>query len=175
MKINSTILKTSIIIFLCSIILSGCNEDKKVKKNKKEYSYFYPAQEIMANMTKHETVYLPVYSHVYTSEEKSEAMGVTLSIRNTDSKENLFVESISYYNTEGDLIDRYIAKPHLLKPMASIDFVIDLNDMRGGSGANVIIKWAGNENLSTPIIQAVMVNNSANKAFSFITNGKVIK
>ena len=175
MKKSLTILKFAIILLVCSTLFTSCSEKEKVKKNKKEYSYFYPLKDNIPNMSKHETIYLPVYSHVYASEEKYEAMGVTISIRNTDFKENLLVESISYYNTEGDLIETYISKPHLLTPMASVDFVVDLNDMRGGSGANFIIKWAGKENLSTPIIQAVMVNNSGNRAFAFITNGQSIK
>lgn len=174
MKTNSTILKTTIAIFLCSIFILGCSDSENIKKITKEYSYFYPVEDIK-DATKHETIYLPVYSHVYTSEEKYEPMGITLSIRNSDSKENVYIEDISYYSTSGDLIETYISKTHLLKPMASIDFVIDLNDMRGGSGANFIIKWAGIEKLSTPIIQAVMVNNSGNKAFAFITNGQIVQ
>lgn len=168
--------KTTLLIFLCSLLLSGCSEEeKKFEKKSKEYSYFYPAQENMAEMTKHETVYIPVYSHVYTSEEKNERIGITLSIRNTDFTQDMWINNISYYNTGGDLIENYIGKTHILKPMASIDFVVDLRDMRGGSGANFIVEWTGSEKLSTPIIQAVMVNNSGNRAFSFITNGQTIK
>jgi hypothetical protein len=59
--------------------------------------------------------------------------------------------------------------------MASIDFVVNLSDMRGGSGANFIIKWAASETLSRPVIQAVMVNNTGNRAFSFITDGYIVK
>ena len=175
MKNKSLLNTTTILIFLCLIFISGCSDDKALKKPIKAYSYFSPIEKISEEMTKHETIYLPVYSHIYTSEEKYEPMGITLSIRNTDLNNNLVVENVSYYNTAGDLIEIYVSKPHLLNPMASIDFVVDLNDMRGGSGANFVIKWTGKQELSNPIIQAVMVNNSGNKAFAFITDGQIAK
>jgi hypothetical protein len=174
LKKYSTILKIITIISLYSFFAAGCVDDKN-KKQVKEHSHFYPAENISTNIGRNETVYIPVYSHVYTSEEKYELMGITLSIRNTDPNQKIWIKKISYYSTKGELLQNYISKSHILKPMASIDFVVDLNDVRGGSGANFIIEWEGSKTLSNPIIQAVMVNNSGNKAFSFITNGQRIK
>ena len=168
-------MKILIMMFLALFFISGCSEDVSAEKTIRENKHFYPLKEMLKDITKRETVYLPVYSHVYTSEEKYEPMGITLSIRNTDSKENLLVEKILYYNTGGDLIETYVSSPHILEPMGSIDFVVDLQDMRGGSGANFIIKWAGTEKLSSPVIQAVMVNNAGNRAFAFITNGQKVE
>ncbi len=185
MKKKSIILQTTMLLVLCSLIMTGCMEENehhakvtKIEKKKKEIkqnSYFYPVKDSITKIDKRETAYVPVYSHVYTSEDKYEPVGITLSVRNTDFTQNLLVENISYYNTSGDLIETYIEQPYILKPMASIDFIIDLRDMRGGSGANFIVKWAGSKELSTPIIQAVMVNNSVNRAFSFITDSYTVK
>lgn len=168
-----------IILILCTFYITGCTEKEKKKeyktpKKETTFIHFYPTNKDTQKLTKQQTIYLPVYSHVYTSENLHEPMGITLSIRNTDFINYLYIKEIVYYNTYGDLIDSYIKKPHILKPMASIDFVVDLRDMRGGSGANFIIKWAGLENITIPIIQAVMVNNSGNRAFSFITNGHIL-
>ncbi len=173
---TKTTIKILIVLFLYSFFTIGCSEKKEVTdKKQKEHSYFYPATTSNMEQQTTKTVYVPVYSHVYTSEEKYERMGITLSIRNTDSNENMLVKNILYYNTEGDLIETFIDKPHYLKPMASIDFIVDLRDMRGGSGANFIIKWEGSQTLLSPVIQAVMVNNTGNRAFSFITEGYTIK
>lgn len=162
-------------LILLSLVFVGCAEEevktkKAVKQTKQYSSFFFPANPEI-KIAKHQVVYLPVYSHVYTSEEKYEPMGITVSVRNTDANNNLLVTNISYFNTGGDLLESYISKPHILKPMASIDFIVPLKDMRGGSGANFIIEWGGDQELSNPIIQAVMVNNSGNRAFSFITDG----
>ncbi|MDC7243420.1 MAG: DUF3124 domain-containing protein [Sphaerochaetaceae bacterium] len=169
---------TFILLVSISIYFTAC-EDKKevlVKKKQKQYEYFYPASDRdIKNAEISQRLYLPVYSHVYTSEDKYEQMGITLSIRNTDFHLNLLIQKISYYNTKGDLVEEYLDKTYLLKPMASIDFVVDLRDMRGGSGANFIIEYSSKKELSRPIIEAVMVNNSVNRAFGFVTNAYPIK
>lgn len=166
-----------VLVILSSFFLAGCDEKVEViEKKTKIYEYFYPAKDVeVIKFDKTQSVYLPVYSHVYTSEEKYEPLGITVSIRNTDFKMSLLVKEIGYYDTKGDLVETYISQPYLLAPMASVDFIVDLRDMRGGSGANFIIKYSYENELSTPIIQAVMVNNSINRAFSFITNGQFIK
>ena len=167
-----------------AMFIVGCAEETQTKtkvKTKlqvqqlKQYSqFYYPIKDKNVSIPKQQIVYLPVYSHVYTSEERYEPMGVTISIRNTDLHENLILTNVSYYNTGGDLLESYVTQPHILKPMASIDFVVAISDMRGGSGANFIIEWGGEIKLSNPVIQAVMVNNSGNRAFSFITNGVTV-
>jgi len=174
------ILKFTIVILFSSLLFLGCTEKQrkqeyKTAKKETNFIHFYPTPIDTKKFEEHHTIYLPVYSHVYTSEDLHEPMGITLSIRNTDINENLFIEKISYYNTYGELVDSYIEKPHILKPMSSIDFVVDLRDMRGGSGANFIVKWTKIEDITTPVIQAVMVNNSGNRAFAFITNGHPVK
>jgi len=130
-------LRKILTIAFIGLILAGCSDDKtdneQVKKITKHYDYFYTYKGDINEYKKMHTVYLPVYSHVYTSEEKNEPMGITLSIRNTDRKESLLLNEISYYNTAGDLIEGYIETSYILKPMASIEFVVDLADMRGGS------------------------------------------
>ena len=180
MNRKNFILMTTVIFVVYSLLFEGCTEKEgkkeyKTVKKKTNFIHFFPTDIDTKSLEKHQTIYLPVYSHVYTSEDLHEPMGITLSIRNTDVEKKLLIEKISYYNTYGDLVDSYIEKTHILKPMASIDFVVDLRDMRGGAGANFIIKWAGTESISRPIIQAVMVNNSGNRAFAFITEGQFIK
>lgn len=175
MKNRLSLVKIISLIFLYIFFATGCTESTTNKKKPKEYTHFYPSERIKTDIDRHETVYVPVYSHVYTSDEKYELMGITLSIRNTDFNQNMWINKISYYSTKGELLEAYVSKPHILKPMASIDFVVDLNDIRGGSGANFIVEWGGSKTLSNPIVQAVMVNNSGNKAFSFITNGEILK
>ncbi|WP_419768233.1 DUF3124 domain-containing protein [Arcobacter sp.] len=175
MKNRLNLLKIISIILLYTFFATGCTENENNKKKLKEYTHYYPSERITSDIDRHETVYVPVYSHVYTSDEKYELMGITLSVRNTDFKQNMWIKKISYYSTQGELLESYVSKSHELNPMASIDFVVDLNDIRGGSGANFIVEWEGSKTLSNPIIQAVMVNNSGNKAFSFITNGENLK
>ncbi|APQ15884.1 DUF3124 domain-containing protein [Maribacter hydrothermalis] len=116
-------------------------------------------------------VYVPIYSDIYNQNRDTRILlTATLSIRNTSIKDSLFVKKIDYYNTEGDLVRNYIDSPVYLKPMESIDYVIEQQDTSGGSGANFIIDWYSKKQL-TPLFQAVMVGGLGAQAFSFTTEG----
>ncbi len=116
-------------------------------------------------------VYVPIYSDIYNQTRDSRTLlTATLSIRNTSSRDSLFVSKIDYYNTQGDLVRSYIDSPIYLKPMESIDYVIEQQDTSGGSGANFLIDWYSKKQLN-PLFQAVMVGGLGAQAFSFTTEG----
>ncbi len=64
-------------------------------------------------------VYVPVYSHIYAKGGKPFLLEATLSIRNSDPKEDITIGSVSYYDTNGKLIRDYLEKPMLIKPLAT--------------------------------------------------------
>lgn len=116
-------------------------------------------------------VYVPIYSDIFNQTRDSRTLlTATLSIRNTSIRDSLFISKIDYYNTEGDLVRSYIEKPIYLRPMESIDYVIEQQDTSGGSGANFLIDWYSKKRL-TPLFQAVMVGGLGAQAFSFTTEG----
>lgn len=116
-------------------------------------------------------VYVPIYSDIYNQTRDTRTMlTATLSIRNTSIRDSLFVSRIDYYNTQGDLVRSYIDSPIYLKPMESIDYVIEQQDNSGGSGANFLIDWYSKKQLN-PLFQAVMVGGLGAQAFSFTTDG----
>ena len=65
-----------------------------------------------------QTVYVPVYSHIYAEGGKPILLEATLSIRNTDHNQEITIASVNYYDTNGNLIKNYLEKPVLLKPLA---------------------------------------------------------
>lgn len=116
-------------------------------------------------------VYVPIYSDIYNQTRDSRTLlTATLSIRNTSIGDSLFIAKIDYYNTEGDLVRSYIDQPIYLRPMESIDYVIEQQDNAGGSGANFLIDWYSRKPLH-PLFQAVMVGGLGAQAFSFTTEG----
>ncbi|OWW24808.1 hypothetical protein B4Q04_13160 [Zobellia sp. OII3] len=116
-------------------------------------------------------VYVPIYSDIYNQTRDSRTLlTATLSIRNTSLKDSLFISKIDYYNTGGDLVRSYIDQTIYLRPMESIDYVIEQQDNSGGSGANFIIDWYAKRPLN-PLFQAVMVGGLGAQAFSFTTEG----
>lgn len=172
---NSLLFLTLIVLFI------GCNSDTTQKKeeNKKFIKWqnsstsFYPANDKLDTSFDRKKFYVPVYSHIYFSENSYTRLSITLSIRNIDQLKDLYIESIDYYNTEGVLVKQFLNEPHILKPLATVDYVVNLEDMSGGNGAKFIVNFASKTKMSLPIIQAIMINNSGNSNLSFLTEGKV--
>jgi hypothetical protein len=123
-----------------------------------------------------QTIYVPIYSHIYTgSKSRTINLGATLSIRNTDAKNSIRLSSARYYGTNGQLLKEYVPTALRLGPMASTDFVVDINDTTGGAGANFIVEWSASIEVTPPVVEAVMINTTSQQGISFISTGRVIK
>lgn len=123
-----------------------------------------------------QTVYVPAYSHIYTWEQ-NRPMNVTttLSIRNTDLEHPIIIAAVNYYDTDGRLIRAYLEQPIQLEALSSSEFVVDQDDVSGGSGASFIVEWVAQEQVSEPVIEAIMINAGGNQGVSFVSPGRVIK
>ncbi len=119
-------------------------------------------------------MYVPIYSDIYNkTKDYRFLLTATLSIRNTSPKDSLFIKNADYYNTQGDFVRSYIKKPIYLKPLESIEYVIEEKDTLGGSGANFLITWGANKTMK-PIFQGVMVGILGQQGFAFTTDGVVV-
>lgn len=121
-----------------------------------------------------DTVYIPIYSDIY-SETKDVKFNLTatLSIRNTSLYDTLYLDGIDYYDSAGDLVRAYLQAQQTLalSPMQSIEYVIEENDVAGGTGANFIIKWAAISDQVQPVFQGVMISTNGQQGISFLTEG----
>ena len=106
---------------------------------------------------KGQLVYVPVYSEIYNQNAQTVAqLTATLSIRNTDLKQSIIIDSIDYYDSSGQKIKSYLSQPIQLAPLASTAVVVSQLDQTGGVGANFIISWGATEAETTiPVIEAV--------------------
>lgn len=121
------------------------------------------------------TTYLSVYSQIYSQTDRNtKDLTVTVSLRNTDAKERIFIESAHYYDTKGDLIVSYFSTPIYLEPMETVDIIIDETDQLGGTGGNFIFDWKIKPNCTEPIFEAVMISTAGQQGLSFVTTGKRI-
>jgi len=135
-------------------------------------TFFKPVQADSTGPTK--LVYVPVYSRLFLSKDSFWEMGTTLSIRNTDPDQSLYVYEIDYFDTAGDLIERFLDQPHELQPMATVTLTLPQWDKRGGSGANFLVRWSGDADINNPIIEVVMAGTRGQQSFSFIRPGQEI-
>jgi hypothetical protein len=120
------------------------------------------------------TVYVPVYSHIYTEAGTSSiALATTLSIRNTSFAENIYISNIVYYGSQGEVLKRYLGSTLMLRPMHSIEFMVERTEAKRGLGANFVVNWGAAKTGAAPLIQTVMVETGT--GISFVTQGEEIK
>jgi hypothetical protein len=122
-----------------------------------------------------ETIYVPVYSHIYSGDRESPfLLTVTLSIRNIDPKRPIKITIVDYYETQGQLLKNYLDKPVTLRPLESIRYVIPRSDKAGGSGANFIVEWKSDKSVNPPIVESVMIGTQSQQGVSFTSRGRAI-
>lgn len=124
-----------------------------------------------------EVIYVPVYSRMHYLDRKHDlALTSTLAIHNTELESDISLAKVDYYNTHGTLIRHYLAAPVRLRPLQTASYVVEEKDTTGGIGANFIVEWTADNQVSTPLVEAVMISNaSTSGTVSFVSAGKVIK
>ncbi len=127
-------------------------------------------------LVKGQTVYVPVYSHIYHGNRDREPvdLAATLSIRNTDQANAMNITSIDYYDSEGRLIKKHLDKSIIIKPMGSFRVIVKESDRSGGSGAKFLVKWESSAAITPPVIETVMIGTQAQQGISFTSRGQVI-
>ena len=126
-------------------------------------------------IVKGQVVYVPAYSTIfYADSDRTWDLAVTVSIRNTDADNAIIIQSVKFYDTQGNLITDYISEPLELAPLGSANIVLARNDTRGGIGANFIVDWAAESTAYEPVIESVMISTAGTQGLGFTSPGKVI-
>lgn len=164
--------------FLLLVIACHHREEARQQSGNKTDDYLEIPGELYSGLllVKGEVVYVPVYSEIYSTDvSKKTKLTATLSIRNTNTDKEMIVSVVDYYDTHGKKIRQYIDKPIRLKALQTVNYVVEYKEAQGGTGANFIVEWAAEEDVTEPIIQAVMIGTSSSLGISFVCEGKVIK
>lgn len=108
-----------------------------------------------------ETLYVPVYSHIWhgnldgSSKPARILLSSMLSIRNTDLEHAITIRSVRYYDNDGKLLREYPAAQRMLGPLGSADVFVENKDAAGGTGANFIVVWDAALPVNTPVVETV--------------------
>jgi len=121
-----------------------------------------------------QTVYVPVYSHIYADGGRVHLLEATLSIRNLDPNRAISIKSVKYFDTQGSLVKEYLDGEMRLGPLETTAFLVEKRDTRGGSGANFIVVWDAEEPVYEPLVEAVMVGFSESNSISFASPGRAL-
>ncbi len=117
--------------------------------------------------------YLSIYSQIYSqSEHRTHNLTATVSMRNTNLKDTIFLEKADYFDTHGKLIRTYFNKTIYIAPMETVEIVIDETDKHGGTGANFVFDWKIPPHTHEPFFEGVMISTSGQQGISFTTQGR---
>ena len=127
-------------------------------------------------MGRGELVYVPIYSSIfYDNGKQTIELAATLSIHNVNPDASVTILRADYYDTNGKLLKKYIEKPLVLSGLQTTNVVIEKSNTAGGSGANFLVEWQSKQDVTSPLIEAVMINAQSNLGIAFTTNGKVVR
>lgn len=128
-----------------------------------------------------QTLYLPVYSHVYHGDPGKDGkpaqtlVSTHVSIRNTDPQVPIRIVSARYYDTFGKLVRSYLGAPVTLPPLGTHEIFVPRTDTAGGSGANFLISWSAEAAANPPIVEALHADIREARTLMFITTGQPLK
>jgi hypothetical protein len=131
-------------------------------------------------LTSGQTLYLPVYSHVYHGDVDSKGapqqtlVSALVSIRNIDQTNSIRITSAVYFDTDGKKLREYLSKPVTVPPMGTHEIYVPRNDTAGGSGANFVIVWNSDKASNAPVVEALHLNMPAGRSIAFITTARPI-
>lgn len=162
------------IFFLLIGMLFSCNHTETLPKTKAR-KINWDERSIQLNPSDSLHVgssYLSVYSEIYSySEERTYDLTVTISMKNIYKQDSVFINKAEYFNTQGQSIRTYFNKPIYLKPMETLEIVIEQNDLQGGSGGNFVFDWTVKKSKLEPHFEAVMISTYGQQGLSFTSQG----
>lgn len=173
-KFMQDLVKMSLILGLVSQFYA-CQEEVKEEVDTQRNQFQRNITHSIPDSLLNGSSYLSVYSQIYNeTEHKTYNLTATVSIRNVNSRDTIYIDNAEYFNTRGHAIRKYFKKTVYLAPMETVEIVIEENDKEGGTGANFHFDWRIKPSSNEPLFEAVMIS-SFGQGLSFTTQGKRIK
>ena len=122
-----------------------------------------------------QTIFVPAYSEIFFEDtERTWDFAVTLAVHNTDLENSIIVKSVKYYDTNGQLVRDFLAEPIRLDKLVTRGYLVGRSDNRGGIGANFVVEWVADTDVTAPVVEAVLISATGTQGLSLITPGRVI-
>lgn len=163
-------------ILLLSIFFSCQNKETDTNKkiNYPSHTYTYVNLDT-ATLKYKEIVYVPVFSDIYHLDgTKRFLLTITVSVRNISLKDSAYILNAVYNDSYGKQLRSFVSKTVLLKPLESIEYVIEDAEDKGGAGASFILEWGGSNYSNQMLIQSIMIGTTGQQGISFTAKGEVI-
>lgn len=153
-------------------ILVGCGEKSTDGTSDQTQILEPPAEGKPAGELRLRTVYVPAYSHLPQNEKPyRRLLSILLSVRNVDSSAAITLTHVDYFDTSGHRVRRYLKSPRTLRPLETVEYIVDTFDEVGGSGANFLVYWEGPSDAHPLLTEAVMWGHLGQGYVSFTSRG----
>jgi len=169
-------MKNLLTAFAILFVLTSCDDHKENSsvipvKWDHRVAHYSPQDSLISGST-----YLSVYSQIYSqTEHRKHNLTATVSMRNANRADTIYIDEVDYFNTKGELRRSYFEKPIYIAPMETVEIIIDEVVQEGGTGANFLFDWKIKPNTIEPIFESVMISTSGTQGLSFTTQGTRIK
>lgn len=122
------------------------------------------------------STYLSSYSEIYTrSENHMFSLTGTISLRNVNLNDTVYIEKADYYRTDGEQVRSYFDAPIYLAPMETVSIIITEEDVEGGAGDNFVFHWHKPPGSHDPFFEGVFISVYGQQGISFTTRGILIE
>lgn len=136
---------------------------------------FRPVDESDLQIVTGQIVYVPAYSEIFYGDAlQTMELAVTLAIHNSDTDAPIIIQSVEYFDTDGNLVRDYISDPVEIPPLATTGFVVEDRDNSGGWGSNFLVEWGAEQPVYEPVIEAIMISTQGTHGISLISTGRVV-
>lgn len=128
--------------------------------------------------SKGQSIYLSVIPQVKNdSRTKFSYLGYLMVVRNTDIRESVTIQSITYHNAGGGIEKTILSKPLTLAPLSSRSLGFEKKELalpEGMSGC-MIIKWEAKNQASPLLVEGIVIAAGTGYASGIVFNGVVIE
>lgn len=165
-------MKKRVLLALITAILFSCENEKTISSYDPVDWEARSVADAVTDSLKKGKSYLSVYSEIYSqTEHRTHNLTSTVSMRNVDMTDTIYIDKAEYFNTKGEPIRIYFDHPIYIAPLETVEIVVDETDITGGTGANFIFEWSKKQSSPEPLFEGVMISTSGQQGLSFTSKG----
>ncbi|WP_432410717.1 DUF3124 domain-containing protein [Rasiella sp. SM2506] len=169
-------MKYILLLLLLTSVIYSCEKPRKLSSTDPVNWEKRILKNIPVDSLENGSTFLSIYSQIFLRTDQDETdLTATVSLHNPNTTDSIYINKAVYYNTEGTAIRNYFEKAIFVRPMETVQIVIDGVDNEGGTGANFMFSWSIKPNTREPLFEAVMISTYGQQGISFVTEGKRVK
>ena len=160
----------TIVLLLC--LIQACTREREPDAGVAPTDWAARRTALPADSLDGGATYLSSYSQIYTeTEHRTFDLTGTISIRNINLRDSIYIRSARYYGTDGEAVRTYFEQPIFLRPLETVEIIIESQDRTGGTGDNFYFEWSVPAGRHEPLFEGVFISTYGQQGISFTTRG----